>query len=212
MKVFIVNGGGAYRNMFLSLGWEISSSILDSQLICFTGGEDVSPSLYYADKHPATHSNLYRDEVEKRIFNEALASGIPMVGICRGGQFLNVMCGGSMYQHVQEHCMSHFITDLETGAVVYASSTHHQMIKPTPRGLLVASSRLEGAREWYEGEVFCKDVSKEDIEVVYYKAQDCLCFQPHPEFASAEFEGLKEYFSSLLSRYLGLEVRKPELV
>lgn len=208
MKVFIVNGSGAYRNMFLSLGWLIADALQDANLICFTGGEDVSPDLYHSDKHPATHSNLYRDEREKLIFAEALQLGIPMVGICRGGQFLNVMCGGSMYQHVQGHCMSHHITDLETGAIVYASSTHHQMIKPAPEGLLVASSHIGGEREWYEGEVFCKDVSKEDIEVVYYKGQECLCFQPHPEFASAEYEGLKEYFSSLLSRYLGLEVRK----
>ena len=113
-----------------------------------------------------------------------------------------------MYQHVQGHGISHDITDLETGSVVYASSTHHQMIKPSPEALLVASSRIGGAREWYEGEVFKRDVSEQDIEVVYYKDQECLCFQPHPEFGSVEYEELKEYFASLLSRYLGLETGK----
>lgn len=203
MKVFVIDGCSAYERMFASLGYSIVHTIEDASLVCFTGGEDVSTSLYGDNKHPQTRNNLYRDVKESKMFDMCLALDKPMVGICRGGQFLNVMSGGRMYQHVQEHCRSHLITDVVTGETLYVSSTHHQMIMPSPKALLVASSTLGGEREWYDGEVFKKDVSKQDIEVVYYEHTKCLCFQPHPEFTSAEYFGMKIYFNSLLSRFFG---------
>jgi hypothetical protein len=39
---------------------------------------------------------------------------------------------------------------------------------------------------------------------VFYEHTKALCFQPHPEFNSVEYEGMKAYFRSLLTRYLGL--------
>jgi len=122
--------------------------------------------------------------------------------ITKLAQFLNVMSGGRMYQHVEKHTAAHTITDAETGETVYVSSTHHQMMMPAPSGLLVASSSLGGSREWYDGEVFKKDISKEDIEVVYYTHTKCLCFQPHPEFNYAEYDGMREYFSRCVTKYL----------
>jgi phosphoribosylformylglycinamidine (FGAM) synthase-like amidotransferase family enzyme len=204
MKVLIINGNEQYYDMFKALGFTLTATLLDANLVCFTGGSDVSPILYGARSHAFTGNDMYRDEKEMDDFRRAEMMGVPMVGICRGGQFLNVMCGGSMYQHVSTHTNYHNITDAETGEVVYASSTHHQMMKPTSEAVLVAYSTNGGSREWYEGEVFHQDVSTKDIEVVYYKAHNCLCFQPHPEFGSVELDGLKGYFSSLLSRFLGL--------
>lgn len=122
--------------------------------------------------------------------------------ITKLAQFLNVMSGGRMYQHVEKHCGDHLLTDLETGQTVYVSSTHHQMMKPSEKALLVASSTLGGAREWYEGETFTKDVSQEDIEVVYYKHTNCLCFQPHPEFESDAYHGMYDYFTYCVNKYL----------
>jgi len=202
MKVYIINGSNAYRHMFMQMGFQIADRISQADLVCFTGGEDVSPEYYGAAKHKHTYSNINRDDYERTCFKQALNLGKPMVGICRGGQFLNVMCGGAMYQHVSNHGRAHHITDVETGEVVYASSTHHQMMKPSEDGKLVAFSTNGGTREWYEGEVFQSDIAKTDIEVVYYREKNCLCFQPHPEFGTAEFLGLKAYFKSLLERYL----------
>lgn len=202
MKVCIIDGSNAYRHMFMNMGFQIADRIPDADLICFTGGEDVDPRYYRAGKHQFTFSNIGRDDIEAAKFKQALNLRKPMVGICRGGQFLNVMCGGAMYQHVSNHGRAHHITDVATGEIVYASSTHHQMMKPTEDGLLVAFSTNNGLREWFEGEVFKSDISETDIEVVYYKDQNCLCFQPHPEFGTAEFIGLRDYFKSLLNRYL----------
>lgn len=197
-NVYIVNRDGAYKRLFLEIGFAVTDTFANADLVCFTGGEDVTPSLYGDGAHPTTYNNIKRDEVERQVFLNCIDNNIPMVGICRGAQFLNVMSGGRMYQHVSEHTRSHSITDLETGETVWVSSTHHQMMMPSPKGFLVASSTLGGTREWMDGQVAKKDVSTEDIEVVYYEHTKSLCFQPHPEMMGGAYEGMTKYFKELL--------------
>lgn len=202
-KVYIVGGGnGDYKDLFVSLGYELVTNLEEAQLACFTGGADVSPELYGASAHPFTGNDPRRDVVEKTVYEALQARGVPMVGICRGAQFLNVMSGGAMYQHVEKHTRAHYIVDNITGETVYVSSTHHQMMKPSEQALLVASANLGGSREWYEGQAFKRDISQEDVEVVFYEHTKCLCFQPHPEFDTVEYEGMRAYFRTLLQRYL----------
>jgi gamma-glutamyl-gamma-aminobutyrate hydrolase PuuD len=204
MKVAIINGDGMYVHLFQRLGFELTSNIEEANLVCFTGGEDVTPHLYGDLAHPFTYNSLERDQYEMKMYCIAREFDIPMVGICRGAQFLNVMSGGRMYQHVSKHTRDHEITDLQTGETVWVTSTHHQMMMPSSEAVLVASSTLQGTREWFDAEVFRKDVSNQDIEVVFYPVTKCLCFQPHPEFIGEEYEQMVNYFNSLLSRFLGL--------
>ena len=203
-KVYICHGSQAYQFLFESLGFTVVDSVDQCHLVCFTGGADVSPDLYGDARHPFTYNDPYRDSVEREVFNKAQQLGRACVGICRGGQFLNVMNGGRMYQHVDRHGVSHELTDLETGEVIYVSSTHHQMFMPAEQAKIVACSYLGGSREWYEGQVFKKDIADRDYEVVYYEGTNSLCFQPHPEFNRPEYEGMKNYFGSLLAKYMGL--------
>lgn len=205
MKVIIIGGNNEYIKLFKSLGHEVVSSVSEAELACFTGGEDVTPALYGDAHHTLTYNSIDRDNHEIAIFESLMHKGVPMVGICRGAQFLNVMSGGRMYQHVTKHTRSHAITDVLTGETIYVSSTHHQMMMPSPEALLVATAALGGERHWYDGQVAKKDVSGEDIEVVYYKNTNCLCFQPHPEFDYPEYEGMKDYFRRLLETYLGVK-------
>lgn len=203
-KVFIVGGGADYVHLFKELGFQVVDKVVEASLVCFTGGEDVSPHLYGDAPHMHTYNNEVRDDYEMKFYAEIRELDIPMVGICRGAQFLNVMSGGRMYQHVTKHTRSHAITDLQSGETVWVSSTHHQMMMPSPEAVLVASSTLEGTREWYEGQVFKKDVSNEDIEVVFYEKTKCLCFQPHPEFDYPEYQEMRRYFGELLKKYPGV--------
>ena len=208
-KVCIVNSSLAYHMLFTSYGFEVVDYVPDDtlrpvDLLVFTGGADVSPGLYGHPEHATTYNDVYRDQREAQIFENALLYNIPMVGICRGGQFLNVMSGGEMYQDVGGHGMPHEITDLVTGETVYVSSTHHQMMKPSSKGLLVASSHIGGYREHWDGGIFKRETSEQDVEVVFYEETRSLCFQPHPEFTSPEYIGMYVYFRSLLERYLGV--------
>lgn len=199
--VYIEDGSAAYAALFKALGYAITTDFAEASLVCFTGGADVSPDMYGDKAHRYTQNDEWRDAKEERLFAEAWAHNIPMVGICRGGQFLNVMSGGRMYQHVEKHTRSHHIVDTRTGETIYVSSTHHQMIMPSPNGVLIATAGLGGEREWYDGEIARKDVSKEDIEVVWYPHTKALCFQPHPEFISPEYAGMLKYFGSLLKEF-----------
>lgn len=198
-KVFIVGGGYDYAIMFDQLGYAPASSLEKADLVCFTGGADVSPGIYGDAAHPQTGNDPFRDQKEAHVFAECSFLGIPMVGICRGGQFLNVMSGGRMYQHVTAHCGNHTITDLRTGEELLVSSTHHQMIMPAPDALLVATAGILSIREWYDGVNHMKDVSDVGIEVVYYEEFKALCFQPHPEFKG--YPEMRKYFGNLLNEF-----------
>lgn len=209
-KCAIVNGSQAYVQLFTSLGYAVVDYIINEQLepvdlVVFTGGEDVTPGLYGHEAHRTTFNNVYRDQQEAIVFEECVLHDIPMVGICRGAQFLNVMSGGEMYQDVGGHTGPHEITDLVTGEMVLVSSTHHQMMKPSPEGLLVASSRIGADREWWDGQIFAREQSEQDFEVVFYPRTKSLCFQPHPEFFSVEYEGMRRYFGELIVRYLEIK-------
>lgn len=208
-SVYIVNGSASYHALFTSQGWEVVTDINIADLVCFTGGEDVSPHIYEHRKHSTTYNNPSRDTQEALIFLGCLSADQPMVGICRGAQFLNVISGGEMYQDVKGHGQPHEITDLTTGDKVWVTSTHHQMMKPSKNGLLVAASYLHKEREWWDGAVseFIKEESQEDNEVVYYPETNALCFQPHPEMylTYEEFSGMRKYFFEQITKHLGIE-------
>lgn len=200
-KVFIVNGGYEYAHLFDRLGYSPVITVEAADLVVFTGGEDVSPGVYGDKAHPTTHNNPFRDAKEAVIFETAFLLSKPMVGICRGGQFLNVMSGGRMYQHVSDHGRHHLITDARTGQELLVSSTHHQMMMPAPEALLVATAGHMSRREWYDGQEFRDDGSDVGIEVLYYEEFKALCFQPHPEFTDKAYEPMVKYFDGLLKEF-----------
>lgn len=201
-KVAIVNPNSQYIRMFQERGWEIVDKIGDADLVQFTGGEDVTPAYYGALPHPTTYCNPTRDAFEKAIFERCISGGVPMVGICRGGQFLNVMSGGAMWQDVDNHAIhgTHMLFDLDTGEVVDVSSTHHQMMKPSSEGNIIATASESYRRE----NVYSIDGGfDDDVEVVYYPNTQCLCFQPHPEYPS--FESCQDYYFDLIERVLNIK-------
>lgn len=202
--VYIVNCSAQYRALFVRLGFGLAEDVISADLVCFTGGEDVSPELYGDAKHSRTYSNIVRDVEERKVFEIAQVYQIPCVGICRGGQFLNVMSGGRLYQDVSKHALhdGHLITDVLSGSQVWVSSTHHQMFMPGSEAVLVACSTLGGYREWFDGSHAMRDESNTDYEVLWYPKTQCLCFQPHPEFTGEKYEGMYEYFDQLLERFL----------
>lgn len=201
-KVYIVGVDGAVVHMFQQEGFKIVNTIAEADLVCFTGGEDVDPSLYGCQKHPSTYSNHYRDEAELAVVDECIERNIPMVGICRGGQLLNVVNGGQMYQDVRNHTRDHYA--LIEGEPVFVTSTHHQMMKPSEQGTVLGVAYVSPSRVYVDaqGRIEKTEVSKEepDIEVVYYHLTRSLCFQPHPEFNI--FSTCTRVFFQLISKYI----------
>ena len=69
-----------------------------------TGGADIDPIRFDAERHPAvTMVERERDAFEFALLGEALHHELPVLGICRGLQVINVHLGGTLHQHVPEH-------------------------------------------------------------------------------------------------------------
>lgn len=202
MKVFIGTAGNwEYSSLFLNEGHQITKDYKEADLFVFTGGADVSPRLYGAKAHPSTYCDGLRDEVEKTQYAWCFENDVPMVGICRGGQFLNVMNGGIMYQNVTRHTGPHYM-EIGPGRSVLVTSTHHQMMKPASHAIILAKAvNHYTEREWYEGDKLLTDESEEGIEVVLYKETRCLCFQPHPEMMqdNQKYNDMRDVFFSYLN-------------
>ena len=66
------------------------------------GGADIDPASYGARPHPETRgTNPARDRFELALAHRALERGMPVLGICRGMELLNVACGGTLEQHLE---------------------------------------------------------------------------------------------------------------
>jgi gamma-glutamyl-gamma-aminobutyrate hydrolase PuuD len=71
--------------------------------LVLAGGGDVDPALYAATPHPLTGGVLPdRDAWEVEILRAALAERVPVLGVCRGMQVLNVVLGGTLHQHLPD--------------------------------------------------------------------------------------------------------------
>ena len=80
---------------------EETLDVLDG--IVFSGGIDIDPAHYGADRHPATDpAQAHRDAGELRLLEAALERDLPTLAICRGFQLLNVLRGGDLIQHLPE--------------------------------------------------------------------------------------------------------------
>ena len=79
----------------------------DFAALCLTGGGDIEPSRYGEPAAPATEDvDPARDELEVGLLRTALDRDIPVLGICRGLQLINVALGGKLVQHIDGHSRS----------------------------------------------------------------------------------------------------------
>jgi putative glutamine amidotransferase len=71
--------------------------------LILTGGGDLDPASYGQQPHPRTgRVSAERDKAELEYLDAALSAGLPVLGICRGLQLLNVARGGTLCQHLPE--------------------------------------------------------------------------------------------------------------
>ncbi len=91
--------------VFLGTGRPKTAEALDALVACadgllLMGGHDICPDLYTEENRHSGNMDRERDELEIALLKRAIAKRIPVLGICRGMQLMNVSQGGSLYQDV----------------------------------------------------------------------------------------------------------------
>lgn len=200
-RVYVLPGSNyaAAIRMFARHGLKKAKDLDDADIVCFLGGSDVDPNMYNERRISETRSiDKSRDRAEESIYHRAVEKGLIMFGICRGAQFLHVMNGGSLWQHVDNHAgEDHLILDLEEDVTLMASSTHHQMMADNESMTLLATTPDDVANIFKNQDHFInrhakpKDDVEEyitlEVEACYYPETKCLCIQGHPETGPNEF-------------------------
>jgi anthranilate/para-aminobenzoate synthase component II len=219
-RAYVVGGGFDYIRLLFSLGCDGAKGVDDADFVVFTGGEDVNPELYGEIALAKTRFNRDRDIKEQAIYRAALDRELPMVGICRGGQFLNVMNGGRMWQHVNNHTGNHIIrVEIPPFVVgnkrrsVMVTSTHHQMMIPADHAIIIATADIATEKDRAGKSVSGRHDDDPDTEVVFYDDTNCLCFQPHPEVNWAPADCV-DFFEECLDDWIypRIPLRKPSII
>ena len=155
---------------------------LDGLLL--SGGDDIDPAAYGQDRHPALGSpSPARDAQERTLLDAALGRDLPVLGVCRGAQLLNVHLGGTLHQHVPAHTDASlpidqafhrvaFTTDSigrsVYGAEIAVNSLHHQGIDRLAEGLVASGVTVGGPDDGL-------------VEAVEIADKPVLAVQWHPE-------------------------------
>lgn len=135
--------------------------------LCLSGGPDLDPDAYGArDRHPELgETEPVLDAFELALVREADRRGIPVLGVCRGAQSINVSRGGTLHQDVPNHRQTqlasepthavgialHSRTGRTMGATqLQVNSFHHQAVDELGAGLCVAARAEDGTVEAIE--------------------------------------------------------------
>lgn len=142
---------------------------LDGLLL--SGGEDVDPQRYdAAPSERSTRLDLGRDEQEVALFEAAVARGIPVLGICRGCQLINVACGGTLIPDLpsdsgEAHGFHGYPgphrrhnVDIAEGTELFTllgrsarvNSYHHQAVASPGTGVVITARAEDGIAEAIE--------------------------------------------------------------
>lgn len=143
------------------------------QGVVLTGGEDISPLLYGQEPSREVDTISFdRDSMEMEIFKKSYSKNIPVLGICRGIQMINVALGGTLYQdiyreipnaigHISGFSISggyHTIEIVKDSKMyeifnkenIQVNSQHHQSVRDVGKNLKVNAYTSDGVVEGIE--------------------------------------------------------------
>lgn len=202
MRFHVLFGDGGIHALANSLGMKPANRLTDADIVFFPGGPDVNPTLYGEKPHHTTFFDVEKNEMEEKVF-DILRDKVYKVGICGGGQALNVLNGGKMFQH-SDHPRFHDLFYLSEGGVEkhQVNSTHHQIMRVGIGADVWGYCTASTFREQGPGAEPPKEFEY-DNEIVFYPDTRSLCFQPHPEYDHAETTKLFQKCLTRMFNYYG---------
>jgi putative glutamine amidotransferase len=153
----------------------------------FSGGPDIDPAVYGQLQHPRLGPDVDRgsDEYELALLEAVSERGLPLLGICRGAQALNVSRGGTLHQHLPdrstlEHNQGHASFEPAHDVAVASGSLLHRLGGDTT--LTVNSYHHQAVDRLGAGLEVCAVAPDATVEAVWDPAaRFCLGVQWHPE-------------------------------
>jgi putative glutamine amidotransferase len=199
----IVTAGGLPLLVAARPGLPVDEILSHFDGLVFTGGGDVDPDRYGAERAPESGGiDSERDEAEIDLLEGAVALGMPILAVCRGIQILNVARGGSLVQHLPNITSEpHLVIDRRTEQVhavrldpaselsrivgadsLGVNTLHHQAVDRVGAGLRAVAWAEDGT-----------------IEALEDDTHQLIAVQWHPEQLPQEFEQVR-LFEWLLDR------------
>ncbi len=172
-------------------------------VLLIPGGADVNPIRYGEAPHPATgRSNAHYEFMDMTIAKAFIDAKKPIIGICRGMQSLNVMFGGSLYQHIIGHQQDRddrvstnqtMIT--EDNEEIKINTIHHQAVKKLGDGLIGIghTAVYQGCNSLHDHKHLVAKKFKKNgevltiVEAFRHESLPILAFQYHPEEFNCPF-------------------------
>lgn len=195
----------------------VTTNVPDAVL--FTGGEDVSPSLYGELNYASHGISVTRDKWELEWYRWALIHKIPMIGICRGMQLFTALTGGKLIQNVTNHNYGPHAAITYEGEEITVNSIHHQMCVPK-EGTYELLAHAPGLSRSYTSSLIIKqDFEKrfkgnasdrgfpihedyiQEPEALWFPEINALGVQYHPEMMADESSG-RQFFKRMLHKYI----------
>jgi putative glutamine amidotransferase len=185
--------------------------------LLLSGGADIDPARYGEAPSGARGAEPGRDALEDEAFRTAMAAGVPILGVCRGLQAINVFAGGSLVQHLDGHESaaypspavtrhrldltggSRLATILGGSAELEVNSYHHQAITPER---LAPGLRISAVADHAEGGELVEGVESTDPERWLVGVQ---CHPERTESSPPVFERLWASFVAACAEQAGSE-------
>lgn len=173
------------------------------QGVLLPGGEDVAPRFYGERPQPELGPvDEQRDELELGVARLSAERGLPLLGICRGHQVLNVALGGSLLQHVEGHTWEGRPRDQPSHEISVEAGSHLERLVGATR-LAVNSGHHQAVREVAPG-LNVSAVSDDGLVEALESADGrLLSVQCHPEELAGGQEWARRLFKGFVSRAAG---------